>query len=154
MFRMMILPFFGVKPTIFPGVSHGFHHASTKACSDAGCAALQRPPWRPCCGSANARHARHARRRRRRWENPWETMGKPMGNFSGKPWEDWDDWWWLAGWGRMEKSGDFWMELMELMELMDGRFMGYSCFFSGIHDISKWDMNGIVGDWFGLMEMI
>jgi hypothetical protein len=37
--------------------------------------------------------------------------------------------------------------------LMDGRFMGYS-FFSGIHDLSKWDMNGIVGDWFGLMEMI
>jgi hypothetical protein len=45
----------------------------------------------------------------------------------------------------MENSGDFWMELMELMELMDGRFMGYS-FFSGIHDLSKWDMNGIVGD--------
>ena len=62
MFRMMILPFFGVKPTIFPGVSHGFHHASTKACS---LKALLRQ---------RERETRETR------EEAEEAMGKPMGN--------------------------------------------------------------------------
>ena len=123
---------FWVKPTIFPGVSHGFHHASTKACSVAGCAALQRPPWRPCCGSANARHARHARRRRRRWENPWETMGthgkthgKTMGNFSGKPWADWG---WLVMTSWPGKNGKFWW-------FLDGT--------DGIDGIDGWEIHGV-----------